>query len=152
MLISVFMMCGGSLMIACLLTYATVGTLAPALLLVARLIQGLSVGGEYGTSATYMSEVALRGRRGFFASFPYVTLIGGQLLAVLVIVILQQFLSTDELPALGWSIPFVLGARRRRWLHFLFGARWPKPRMRKAARARNPAPWANCCAIIARLS
>jgi MHS family alpha-ketoglutarate permease-like MFS transporter len=110
MMVSVFMMCGGSLLIACLPTYAAVGTLAPALLLLARLIQGLSVGGEYGTSATYMSEVALRGRRGFFASFQYVTLIGGQLLAVLVLVILQQFLSEDELRAWGWRIPFVIGA------------------------------------------
>ncbi|MDB5853657.1 MAG: alpha-ketoglutarate permease [Herminiimonas sp.] len=110
MMVSVFMMCGGSLMIACLPTYNAVGTLAPALLLLARLIQGLSVGGEYGTSATYMSEVALRGRRGFFASFQYVTLIGGQLLAVLVLVILQQFLSEEELHAWGWRIPFVLGA------------------------------------------
>jgi MHS family alpha-ketoglutarate permease-like MFS transporter len=76
----------------------------------ARLIQGLSVGGEYGTTATYMSEVALKGQRGFFASFQYVTLIGGQLLAVLVVVILQQFLSEDELRAWGWRIPFVVGA------------------------------------------
>ncbi|TGR36260.1 MFS transporter, partial [bacterium M00.F.Ca.ET.199.01.1.1] len=76
MMVSVFMMCGGSLVIAVLPTYAQIGALAPALLLVARLFQGLSVGGEYGTSATYMSEVALKGRRGFFASFQYVTLIG----------------------------------------------------------------------------
>jgi MHS family alpha-ketoglutarate permease-like MFS transporter len=68
MMVSVFMMCGGSLVIAMLPTYAQIGALAPALLLVARLFQGLSVGGEYGTSATYMSEVALKGRRGFFAS------------------------------------------------------------------------------------
>ncbi|MFP3276112.1 MAG: MFS transporter, partial [Paraburkholderia sp.] len=87
MLVSVFMMCGGSLVIAVLPTYAQIGALAPALLLVARLFQGLSVGGEYGTSATYMSEVALKGRRGFFASFQYVTLIGGQLCALLVLVI-----------------------------------------------------------------
>jgi metabolite-proton symporter len=110
MLISVFMMCGGSLLIACLPTYASIGTLAPGLLLLARLIQGLSVGGEYGTSATYMSEVALKGRRGFFASFQYVTLIGGQLLAVLVLVVLQQLLSNEQLRAWGWRIPFVLGA------------------------------------------
>jgi metabolite-proton symporter len=110
MLISVFMMCGGSLMIACLPTYASIGALAPGLLLLARLIQGLSVGGEYGTSATYMSEVALKGRRGFFASFQYVTLIGGQLLAVLVLVVLQQLLSNEQLRAWGWRIPFVLGA------------------------------------------
>jgi MHS family dicarboxylic acid transporter PcaT-like MFS transporter/MHS family alpha-ketoglutarate permease-like MFS transporter len=110
MMISVLMMCGGSLMIAVMPTYDTIGAVAPALLLLARLFQGLSVGGEYGTSATYMSEVALQGRRGFFASFQYVTLIGGQLLAVLVLVILQQLLSAEELRAWGWRIPFVLGA------------------------------------------
>lgn len=110
MMISVLMMCGGSLVIAVLPTYAQIGALAPALLLIARLFQGLSVGGEYGTSATYMSEVALKGRRGFFASFQYVTLIGGQLCALLVLVILQQTLSHDELKAWGWRIPFVVGA------------------------------------------
>jgi MHS family alpha-ketoglutarate permease-like MFS transporter len=110
MMISVLMMCGGSLLIACLPTYASIGAAAPALLLIARLFQGLSVGGEYGTSATYMSEVALKGRRGFFASFQYVTLIGGQLLAVLVLVVLQQLLSTDQLKAWGWRVPFLLGA------------------------------------------
>ncbi|MFJ4371985.1 MFS family transporter [Pseudomonas japonica] len=110
MMISVLMMCAGSLVIACLPTYASIGLLAPALLLFARLFQGLSVGGEYGTTATYMSEVALRGQRGFFASFQYVTLIGGQLLAVLVVVILQQLLTEDELRAYGWRIPFVVGA------------------------------------------
>jgi MFS transporter, MHS family, alpha-ketoglutarate permease len=110
MMVSVFMMCGGSLVIAVLPPYAEIGVLAPALLLVARLFQGLSVGGEYGTSATYMSEVALQGRRGFFASFQYVTLIGGQLCALLVLVILQQTLTTDELKAWGWRVPFVVGA------------------------------------------
>lgn len=110
LVISVMMMCAGSLLIACLPTYASIGTWAPALLLFARLLQGLSVGGEYGTTATYMSEVALRGQRGFFSSFQYVTLIGGQLLAVLVVVILQQFLNEQELKAWGWRIPFVIGA------------------------------------------
>ncbi|SQD02748.1 truncayed alpha-ketoglutarate transport protein [Escherichia coli] len=65
MLLSVCMMCFGSLVIACLPGYETIGTWAPALLLLARLFQGLSVGGEYGTSATYMSEVAVEGRKGF---------------------------------------------------------------------------------------
>lgn len=110
MVISVIMMCCGSLLIAALPTYATIGNLAPALLLLARLLQGLSVGGEYGTTATYMSEVALKGRRGFFSSFQYVTLIGGQLLAVLVVVVLQQLLDEAELKAWGWRIPFVIGA------------------------------------------
>jgi MFS family permease len=110
LLLSVTMMCCGSLMIASLPTYHSIGAWAPALLLVARLLQGLSVGGEYGTTATYMSEVALKGQRGFFSSFQYVTLIGGQLLAVLVVVVLQQFLDEQELKAWGWRIPFVIGA------------------------------------------
>jgi MHS family alpha-ketoglutarate permease-like MFS transporter len=110
MLISVTMMCAGSLAIASLPTYAAIGAWAPFLLLICRLFQGLSVGGEYGTTATYMSEVALRGQRGFFSSFQYVTLIGGQLLAVLVIVVLEQLLSEAELKAWGWRIPFVIGA------------------------------------------
>ncbi|SAL03400.1 major facilitator superfamily metabolite/H(+) symporter [Caballeronia arationis] len=110
MMISVLMMCGGSLVICFLPTYATIGAWAPFFLLLARLFQGLSVGGEYGTSATYMSEVALKGRRGFFASFQYVTLIGGQLAALLVLVVLQLFLSTEELKAWGWRIPFFIGA------------------------------------------
>jgi MHS family dicarboxylic acid transporter PcaT-like MFS transporter len=110
MMISVLMMCFGSLVIAFLPTYNTIGVWAPIILLLARLFQGLSVGGEYGTTATYMSEVALRGQRGFFASFQYVTLIGGQLLAVLTVVILQQFLDEAELKAWGWRIPFMVGA------------------------------------------
>ena len=110
MVISVLMMCAGSLAIAVLPTYASIGVAAPLLLLVIRMFQGLSVGGEYGTTATYMSEVALRGQRGFFSSFQYVTLIGGQLLAVLTVVILEQFLSEAELKAWGWRVPFVVGA------------------------------------------
>ncbi|EPF15337.1 Alpha-ketoglutarate permease [Cedecea davisae] len=110
MLISVCMMCFGSLVIACLPGYATIGTWAPALLLLARLFQGLSVGGEYGTSATYMSEVAVEGRKGFYASFQYVTLIGGQLAALLVVVVLQQALSDEDLRSWGWRIPFAIGA------------------------------------------
>ena len=110
MVASVLLMCAGSLMIACLPTYDTIGVLAPILLLVARLIQGLSVGGEYGTAATYMSEVATKGNRGFYASFQYITLVGGQLLALLVLIILQNSMSNETLREWGWRIPFVIGA------------------------------------------
>ena len=110
MLVSVCMMCFGSLVIACLPGYATMGVAAPIILLLARMFQGLSVGGEYGTSATYMSEVALEGRKGFYASFQYVTLIGGQLAAVLTVVVLQFLLTDAELRSWGWRIPFFLGA------------------------------------------
>jgi metabolite-proton symporter len=110
MMAAVILMCAGSLLVAVLPTYSSIGLGAPVLLLVARLLQGLSVGGEYGTAATYMSEVAAHEHRGFYSSFQYVTLIGGQLLAVLVLVLLQQFLSDMELRAWGWRIPFAIGA------------------------------------------
>ncbi|GHE59477.1 dicarboxylic acid transporter PcaT [Camelimonas fluminis] len=110
MIIAVLMMCGGSLMIGLLPTYQSIGVLAPALLLLARMVQGLSVGGEYGTSATYMSEVAKAGRRGFFSSFQYVTLIGGQLLASLVVLILHATIDDEHMRAWGWRIPFFIGA------------------------------------------
>ncbi|WP_208440510.1 MFS family transporter [Bartonella raoultii] len=109
LLISVFMMCGGSFLIALLPTYETIGMSAAVLLLLLRMLQGISVGGEYGTTATYMSEVALKNYRGFFSSFQYTTLIGGQLLASLVMFILALYLSEDQLKAWGWRIPFAIG-------------------------------------------
>lgn len=109
MLISVTMMCTGSFIIAILPTYDTIGVLAPILLLLIRLMQGLSVGGEYGTTATYMSEVAVSGRRGFLSSFLHVTLIGGQLTAVLTLVVLQAVLNEQQLHDWGWRIPFFIG-------------------------------------------
>lgn len=108
--LSVTLMCAGSLLIAIAPTYESAGLLAPALLVLARLMQGLSVGGEYGASATYLSEMAGRGRRGFFSSFQYVTLIGGQLLAIGVLLTLQAVLSEAALDAWGWRIPFAIGA------------------------------------------
>lgn len=109
--LSVVMMCFGSLIIAVTPTYASIGLAAPAILGLARVLQGLSLGGEYGTSATYLSEVADAKNRGFYSSFQYVTLIGGQLCAILVLLLLQKvFLSTDEIRAWGWRVPFAFGA------------------------------------------
>jgi MHS family alpha-ketoglutarate permease-like MFS transporter len=111
LMLSVLCMCVGSLMIAVTPTYATIGFAAPAVLAVARLIEGLSLGGEYGASATYLSEMAEPHRRGFFSSFQYVTLIGGQLAAITVLLVLQNvFLTADQLKEWGWRIPFVIGA------------------------------------------
>jgi MHS family alpha-ketoglutarate permease-like MFS transporter len=108
---SVMLMCGGSLLIACSPTYAAVGVWAPVILLVARLLQGLSLGGEYGSSATYLSEMATSSHRGFYSSFQYVTLIGGQLTALVVLLVLQNFLlDAAQLKAWGWRIPFFIGA------------------------------------------
>ena len=110
LMVSVLLMCFGSLIIALTPSYEIIGVGAPILLIFARLLQGLSVGGEYGTSATYLSEMATKERRGFFSSFQYVTLISGQLIALAVLIILQQTLTTEQLYAWGWRIPFVIGA------------------------------------------
>ena len=110
MIISVIMMCSGSLLIAVIPTYEAIGVFAPIILLAARLIQGLSVGAEYGTGATYLSEIATPGRRCFFGSFQYFTIIFGQLLALGTVVVLQQTLTAEQLSAWGWRIPFVIGA------------------------------------------
>lgn len=111
LMLSVLLMCFGSLMIAALPTYASIGAAAPLLLGLARMIQGLSLGGEYGASATYLSEVAGEKNRGFYVSFHYVTLIGGQLCAILVLLVLQQlFLTGEQMRAWGWRIPFLIGA------------------------------------------
>ena len=108
--LSVTLMCIGSLMIAVAPTYEIVGPWAPAILLLARMVQGLSLGGEYGSSATYMSEMADRERRGFWSSFLYVTIIGGQLSALALLVVLQVVLGDDAMQAWGWRIGFWAGA------------------------------------------
>ncbi len=108
---SVLLMCAGSLIIAVTPSFATIGILSPIMLLLARLMQGVSVGGEYGASATYLSEMAGHEHRGFYSSFQYVTLIMGQLVALGVLILLQKaLLSEAQLEAWGWRIPFVVGA------------------------------------------
>jgi MHS family alpha-ketoglutarate permease-like MFS transporter len=107
--LSVTLMCSGSLLIAVVPTYAVAGPLAPILLVIARMMQGLSVGGEYGASAVYLSEMAGRKHRGFFSSFQYVTLIAGQLIALCLLLVLQAVLSEAQLEGWGWRIPFAIG-------------------------------------------
>ena len=92
------------------MSVGAVAALLPAILLIARMLQGLSVGGEYGASATYLTEMAGKDRRGFFSSFQYVTLIGGQLLAIGVLLTLQAIMPEAVLDAWGWRIPFAIGA------------------------------------------
>jgi MHS family alpha-ketoglutarate permease-like MFS transporter len=108
---SVLLMSLGSLIIAVIPGYKQIGIAAPIILVLARVIQGISVGGEYGTSATYLSEIATKKHRGFYSSFQYVTLIMGQLIALGVLVLLQRvFLTEAQLHAWGWRIPFGIGA------------------------------------------
>ena len=108
--LSVALMAAGSLLIAAAPTYDRAGAIAPAVLVLARMLQGLSVGGEYGASATYLSEMAMRNRRAFWASFQYFTLIGGQLLALAVVVLLQVSMSEAHLQQWGWRVAFGVGA------------------------------------------
>lgn len=108
--LSVTIMATGSLVIALIPNYATIGIWAPIMLVITRLFQGLSLGGEYGTSATYLAEMASSRRRGFYSSFQYVTLISGQLLALLVQIVLQNILTETQLYSFGWRIPFAIGA------------------------------------------
>ena len=107
--LSVLLMCTGSLVIAITPGYRAIGKAAPIILVLARLLQGLSVGGEYGASATYLSEVAVRERRGLWSSLQYVTLIAGQLIALSVLLVLQVVLDRGALAEWGWRIPFVAG-------------------------------------------
>jgi MHS family alpha-ketoglutarate permease-like MFS transporter len=113
--LSVVLMCLGSLIIAICPTFVQasawgVGLAAPGILVLARLLQGLSLGGEYGTSATYLSEVASARHRGFYSSFQYVTLIGGQLLATVTLLVMQQMVTPVGLESWGWRVPFAIGA------------------------------------------
>jgi MHS family alpha-ketoglutarate permease-like MFS transporter len=108
--LSVTLMCFGSLMIAVAPTFVSAGVWAPIILLAARLLQGISLGGEYGASATYLSEVAGAKNRGFYSSFQYVTLIGGQVLGSLTLLIMQTQFTGAELEAWAWRVPFFIGA------------------------------------------
>lgn len=117
--LSVLMMAAGSLIITVAPGHSSIGVMAPVLLVAARLLQGLSVGGEYSTSATYLSEVATPGKRGFYSSFQYVTLVAGQLVALTVQIILQQMLTAGQMQDWGWRIAFgigTLGALAVMWL------------------------------------
>ncbi|MEW1958531.1 MFS transporter [Kineococcus sp. NPDC059986] len=104
-----------SLMAACSLVIAvtpgrdSIGVWAAVVLLLCRLVQGFATGGEYGTSATYMSEAATRERRGFFSSFQYVTLVGGHVLAQLTLLVMQLFLDGTEIGEYGYRIAFLIG-------------------------------------------
>jgi len=110
LMISMAVMCAGSLLIAVIPGYDVIGPAAPALLIAARLVQGLSIGGEYGASATYMSEMAGETRRGLWSSLQFVTIVSGQITALGVLIILQHFLSPADLSSWGWRVPFALGA------------------------------------------
>ncbi|MGP4001009.1 MFS transporter [Streptomyces sp. 8N706] len=108
--VTILLMGGGSLLVALTPTYASAGLLAPILLVLARLVQGLSVGGEFAASTTFLVESAGPGRRGLFSSFQYVSTTVGQLIASGVAALLAHLLTDAQMSDWGWRVPFALGA------------------------------------------
>lgn len=107
--VSVSVMAACSMLVAVAPSRSSIGIAAPVILILARLIQGFATGGEYGTSATYMSEAATRERRGFLSSFQYVTLVGGHVLAQFTLLVVLTFLNDDQVHEFGWRIGFAVG-------------------------------------------
>lgn len=106
---SVSLMAACSLVIALVPPREIIGAAAPIILILCRLVQGFATGGEYGTSATYMSEAATRERRGFFSSFQYVTLVGGHVLAQFTLLLILTVFTTAQVHEFGWRIAFAIG-------------------------------------------
>ncbi|MFG2137927.1 MFS transporter [Streptomyces sp. NPDC048650] len=108
--LTILLMGGGSLLVALTPTYASAGVLAPVVLVIARLVQGLSVGGEFAASTTFLVESAGPGRRGLFSSFQYVSTSIGQLLASGTAALLAGQLSEGQMGQWGWRVAFLVGA------------------------------------------
>lgn len=104
---SVVLIAVPTLIIGLLPTYETIGVLAPILLVALRMIQGLSVGGEYSSSIVYIVEHAPRSRRGLWGSFSPMGAFGGLFLGTAICIIVADFLGTEEMKAWGWRIPFI---------------------------------------------
>ncbi|GAA0494315.1 MFS transporter [Streptomyces olivaceiscleroticus] len=108
--VTILLMGGSSLLVGLTPTYAAAGVLAPVILVLARLLQGLSVGGEFAASTTFLVESAGPGRRGLFSSFQYVSTTIGQLVASGIAALLVANLAPATMDSWGWRVPFVLGA------------------------------------------
>ena len=109
MLLTISLMAGGSLIISILPTYGQVGWLAPILLLLARIGQGMSLGGEVSNASAYLAEIAPADRRGRYSSFFYISTGTAVLLASLLGALLSSVLSDAQLASYGWRIPFFIG-------------------------------------------
>ncbi|MFE6780485.1 MFS transporter [Streptomyces sp. NPDC057702] len=107
--LTVTMMSVAALLIAVAPTYDQAGYGGALVLLLARLLQGMSIGGEYAASATYLTEASARNRRGLGSSFQYVSMTCGQLLGLAILITLQHTLTKAQLESWGWRIPFLLG-------------------------------------------
>ncbi|MER6512630.1 MFS transporter [Nonomuraea sp. NPDC001636] len=110
MTFTIILMGGGSLLLGLTPTYEAVGLLSPVILTLARLIQGLSVGGEFAAATTFLVESAPPRRRGLFSSFQYVSTTIGQLIASGLAAVLTSTLVKEDMSSYGWRIPFLVGA------------------------------------------
>ncbi|MFJ8160389.1 MFS transporter [Streptomyces sp. NPDC096136] len=108
--LTVTMMSAAALLIAVAPTYGQAGYFGAVVLLLARLLQGMSIGGEYAASATYLTEASARDRRGLGSSFQYVSMTCGQLLGLAILITMQHTLTKEQLGSWGWRVPFALGA------------------------------------------
>ena len=109
LVLTILMMAIGTVIIGILPTYASVGVLAPILLLLARLLQGFSTGGEWGGATAFMAEWSVDGKRGFYTSFQQMSVAGGSLLGVGLAALLTSLIGSDAINDWGWRIPFLLG-------------------------------------------
>ncbi|WP_404710617.1 MFS transporter [Sphingomonas sp. MMS24-J13] len=132
LVLSVAGMCGGSFLIAILPDASRIGVAAPALLLLARLVQGFALGGEYGASAAYMSEMAAKRWRGFWSSFHITSVMAGQLAAMAVLGVLQALLDDRAIEQWGWRVPFAIGGC------LALTAAWMRGHAAEPARSERP--------------
>jgi MHS family proline/betaine transporter-like MFS transporter len=109
LMLTIFMMAAGTVLIGILPTHASIGLLAPLLLVVARLMQGFSAGGEWGGSTAYIVEWAPQGRRGWFGSFQQTSVVAGLLMGSGVAALLNMILTQSQMNEWGWRVPFLLG-------------------------------------------
>ena len=107
-LVTLLIMGGATFVTGLVPSYDKIGWLAPAIVLVLRIFQGLALGGEYGGAATYVAEYAPDNKRGYYTSFIQITATGGLILSILVIVITRKTLGEAAFKDWGWRIPFLL--------------------------------------------
>jgi MFS transporter, MHS family, proline/betaine transporter len=110
LLITILLMAIGTVLIGLLPTFETIGYLAPLLLVVARLLQGFSAGGEWGSSTAFIVEWAPAGERGYYGSFQQTSVVAGLLMGSGVAAVLNTVMTPDDMASWGWRIPFLLGA------------------------------------------
>lgn len=107
-LVTLLIMGGATTLIGLLPTYAAIGVLAPIILFVIRILQGLALGGEYGGAAVYVAEHVPDNRRGFYTSFIQITATLGLFVSLLVILAVRESMSPQAFDAWGWRVPFIL--------------------------------------------